>query len=101
MSNKSDVKKVRNKELYDLIYQMYMVEGKSQMEVAKAAGITLGYLKNFVWRYGMNKKELYTKEREYMYECFDKGYKIKDIAKLTNKSPQTIYIYREQYEKGK
>lgn len=100
MVNKSNVKNCKNIKLYNSIMEYYVTGLKTQKEIADMNEITIGSLKNFLFRYDISKKTNYSKKKSEIIEKLSKGYSVKDVAKIMDLSPQTIYIYKEQYENG-
>lgn len=84
----------RNQELYDYIINNYTNAEKpvSQQEIADAFGISIGGVKNFMFRHKLNKKTYYAKQRKEIRGKYKKGYSIPELAKIYDTSAQNIYI---------
>lgn len=94
--------KVRNRNLYDYIVENY-IEAKNpmtQQELADNYGLSIGAVKNFMFRHKLNKKEYYKKNQIQVKAYIEKGLNANEIAKLMNTTTQYVYsLAKRHYEK--
>lgn len=85
---------VRNKDLYKFIETNYIRSDKplTQQQIADAFGMSLGAIKNFMFRHNLNKKSYYEKLRLKVNELYNKGLSVKQIAKLLEVTDSYIYV---------
>ena len=94
MNTKTKVSKtIRNKKLYDYIVENYIKADKpvTQQEIAESFGMSIGAIKNFMYRHNLNKKSYYAKVRKQIRGLYEKGLTVKQISKLMDTTSQYIY----------
>ena len=93
-------KSVRNKKLYDYIVENYIKAEKpvTQQQIADNFGMSIGAIKNFMYRHGLNKKTYYAKIRKQIKGLYDKGLTVKQISKLMDTTSQYIYYVNSIYD---
>jgi len=100
-------KTIRNKKLYDYIIENYIKAEKpvTQQQIADTFGMSIGAIKNFMYRHNLNKKTYYAKIRKQIKGLYEKGLTVKQISKLMDTTSQYIYyvnsMYQEDEEKDK
>lgn len=101
MNTKTKVTKtVRNKKLYDYIVENYIKAEKpvTQQEIADHFDMSIGAIKNFMYRHNLNKKSYYAKVRKQIKGLFDKGLTVKQISKLMDTTSQYIYYVNSLHD---
>lgn len=94
MSTKTRVSKtIRNKKLYDYIVENYIKADKpvTQQEIADNFGMSIGAIKNFMYRHNLNKKSYYARVRQQIRGLYERGLTVKQISKLMDTTSQYIY----------
>ncbi len=87
-------KKVRNKELYYYIVEKYITSANpvSQKDIAEHFEMSLGAVKNFMYRHELNKKSYYKNIRSLVRAEKAAGTKVCDIAKKFGLTEPNIYM---------
>ena len=94
--------RIKNKKLYEYIVNNYMTSKKiTTKDVAEKFGLSMGAVKNFMYRHNLNKKTLNDafklKIRQFYYE----GGNVNQIAKENGVTASYIYqIVAENYKCG-
>lgn len=96
--------KIRNKDLYSFIERYYIKaeEPLTQQQIADVFGMSLGAIKNFMFRHNLNKKHYYTELQNRARDLYNKGLNVKEISKVLDVSNTYVYILlNKNYEKLK
>lgn len=84
--------RINNVKLYYYIIDNY-VKSKTpvkQKEIAKEFNMTIGALKNFMYRHNLNKKTYYAKRKEKIKILYKNGVRKSDLARVYETSIQNI-----------
>ncbi len=86
-------KSVRNQELYNFIVEKYIRSDNpvTQQDIADHFDMSIGAIKNFMYRHGLNKKTYYAKVKKQIKGLYEKGLTVKQISKLMDTTSQYIY----------
>lgn len=96
------MKTIRNLKLYEYIVENYIEAEKpvTQKQIAEEFGMSIGAIKNFMYRHNLNKKKHYDKIRQEIAELSNKNISAKHICKILNLSPQNFYTYKRKIEES-
>lgn len=88
-------KTVRNKKLYDYIVKNYIKsdDPMTQQEIADKFYMSLGTIKNFMYRHDLNKKSYYRSLEKMVLALKKADVKPKVIAKKMGISNQYVYYF--------
>ena len=88
------MKQIRNEKLYNDIMTYYINSENpvSQQDIATHFKMSIGSIKNFMFRHNLNKKNYYAKTKEKVKDYYQKGLTTKEIAKILDCTTQHVYF---------
>ena len=84
-------KRVNNQKLMDCINKYYINGNATQQEIADDMGISLGAVKNFMYRHNINKKLSYKIRNNNIKYLYKNGITVKSICNTYNTTSQNVY----------
>lgn len=82
---------VVNQELNDYILAYYINGNASISDIAKSFDMSVGGVKNFMYRHRLNKKKAYSTRNKDIKKMYKSGISVDSISKYFNCSSQNIY----------
>jgi len=93
------LKLVRNKKLYDYIVNNYINDRKvSVKDICKKFNMSEGAIKNFMYRYNLNRKNFYKAFKSKIRDFYYQGKPVNQIAKENGITES--YVYEIMSERG-
>lgn len=92
--NKS--KTTRNIELKEYIKAYYVPGDISVEDVANSFGLTVGAVKNFMYRHNITKRKTYIQRNKEIKTLYKHGISVKRLCDIYNLSSNCIYIILNQ-----
>ena len=88
---KNKSRSTRNLELMDYIKRYYLNGSVTQQEIADSFDMSLGGVKNFMYRHNINKKQTYSTRNKEIKSLYENGVSVSAICKVYDMANQNVY----------